>query len=57
MGLTRDPALKRWATKKLSQLIEHQFIDIAPAPIFARLKRPDDRVIGCVEVFGRVFIL
>jgi hypothetical protein len=41
---------------RTSQLIEHFFIDIAPAPIFAGLKRFNDRVLRGVKVFGCVLI-
>ena len=34
--------------------IKFDFIDIAPAPIFPRLERLDDRVLDGVEVFRRV---
>ncbi len=37
--------------------LEHDLIDVAPAPVFARLEGLDDRVIGRMEVFGRVLVL
>jgi hypothetical protein len=39
------------------ELLEEEFIYVAPAPFFARLKGFDNRVAGCVKVFGRVLIL
>jgi len=34
--------------------LEHDLIDVAPAPVFAWLEGLDDRVIGRMEVFGGV---
>jgi len=36
--------------------LEHDLIDVAPAPVFAWLEGLDDRVIGRMEVFGRVLV-
>jgi hypothetical protein len=38
------------------QRIEHQFIDIAPAPLFSGLEGPDDWVGGCMKMFCGVFV-
>ena len=37
--------------------LEHDLIDVATAPVFAWLEGLDDRVIGRMEVFGRVLVL
>jgi hypothetical protein len=37
-------------------ILQHHFIDVAPTPIFARFKRPHDRVPGGMEMLGGVFI-
>jgi hypothetical protein len=37
--------------------LEHDLIDVAPAPVFAWLEGLDDRVIARMEVFGRVLVL
>jgi hypothetical protein len=37
--------------------IEHQLVDVTPAPFFARLERFHNRVVGRVEMLGRVAIL
>jgi len=37
--------------------IKFYLIDIAPAPVFARLVRLYDGMFGGVKVFGRVFVL
>lgn len=39
------------------QRLEKRFIDVAPTPLFARLKRLDDGVLGCMEMLCRVLIL
>jgi hypothetical protein len=31
-------------------------VDVAPAPIFARFKRLDDRMLGRVKMLRRVFV-
>ena len=31
-------------------------VDVAPAPVFARLERLDDRVVGRPKVLGGVFV-
>ena len=38
------------------QFIEHQFINITPAPGFSRLKRFDNRMLSGAKVFGGVFV-
>ena len=35
---------------------EHQIVDITPHPVLARLVRPDDGMIGGVEMFCGMFI-
>jgi hypothetical protein len=35
---------------------EHDFVEVAPHPVFAGLDRLDNRVLGVVKVFGGVFI-
>jgi len=37
--------------------IKLYLVDIAPAPVFARLVRLYDGMFGGVKVFGRVFVL
>jgi len=37
--------------------LEHDLIDVAPAPVFAWLEGLDDWVFGRMEVFGRVLVL
>lgn len=37
--------------------LEHDLIDVAPAPVFAGLEGLDDRVIGRMEMPGRVRVL
>jgi hypothetical protein len=37
-------------------LVQEHFIDVAPAPILAGLKRFHDRMLGLVKVFGGVFV-
>ncbi len=37
--------------------LEHDLIDVAPAPVFVWLEGLDDRVFGRMEVFGRVLVL
>src|ERR1700682_1366413 len=36
--------------------VEHHLVDVAPAPVLARLKRSDDRVAGATEVSGSVLV-
>ena len=36
--------------------LEHDLVDVAPAPILARLEGLDNRVIGRVEMFRSVFV-
>jgi hypothetical protein len=38
-------------------LFGHYFVYVAPFPIFSRLKRLYDRMVGGVEVLGRVLVL
>lgn len=47
----RTPS-KQWSNKR-----EHHLVDIAPAPVLPRLKGLDNRMIGRVEMPGRVLIL
>jgi hypothetical protein len=42
--------------KKSSELLEHDLVDVAPAPIFARLEGLDNRVVGRVEMLCSVFV-
>jgi hypothetical protein len=42
---------------KLSAEVELDFIDVAPAPRFARFHRFHNRVFGVMEVLGGMFIL
>jgi hypothetical protein len=42
---------------KNSGEVQFDFVDVAPAPIFAGLDGFHDRVIGCVEMFCGVFVL
>lgn len=37
--------------------VVHQFVDVAPAPVFTWLERADDGVIGGVKVLGGVPVL
>ena len=37
--------------------LEHQLVDIAPAPGFSGFDGPNDRVIRRVRVLGRMFVL
>ena len=37
--------------------LEHDLVDVAPAPILARLEGLDNRVIGRVEMLRRVLVL
>jgi hypothetical protein len=37
------------------RFVKH-IVNVAIAPIFAFLERFDNRVIGCVEMFGRMFV-
>src|SRR5438309_10939066 len=37
--------------------LEPQLVDVAPAPVFARLEGPDDRVLRAVEVGCRMLAL
>jgi hypothetical protein len=41
---------------RILRKIQFNLIDIAPAPVFAGLERPDDRVIGAVEVLPRMLV-
>jgi hypothetical protein len=53
----RAPSLRpEPCNANLSQLVKHHFIDIAPAPFFARLEGFDDRVFGRMKMFGGVFV-
>jgi hypothetical protein len=45
---------KRLSTGRVLQGIEHQFVDIAPAPVFSRLKRLDDGMTSRVEMARRM---
>ena len=38
------------------QLVEHHFVDITPAPLFAGLERLDYRMPGGVKMFGGVLV-
>jgi hypothetical protein len=38
----------------LGALLQENFVDVAPLPAFARLKRPHDGVLGLIEMLGRV---
>jgi hypothetical protein len=40
-----------------SHKVKFELIHVAPAPLLARLERPDDRVISLVKVFPRMLIL
>jgi hypothetical protein len=42
--------------EKLLQF-HRQLVDVAPAPVFSRLERGDDRVLGCVKMLGGVLVL
>ena len=44
-------------SSEISQLIEHQFINVAPAPPFSWLERFYDWVFGRVKVARGVFVL
>ena len=46
-----------WSLSGNLQLIEHNFIDIAPTPFFTGLERLNDRMICRAKMFGRVFVL
>jgi hypothetical protein len=37
--------------------LHEQFIDIAPAPVFARFERFNQRMFGLMKVLGGVFVL
>ncbi len=37
--------------------LEYDLIDVAPAPVFTRLERLNNRVVGCVEMLGSMLIL
>lgn len=47
---------KRLSTGRVLQGIEHQFVDIAPAPVFSRLKRLDDGMMAPVEMARRMLV-
>src|SRR5260370_18823960 len=50
-------ARDRTVMRRLSvRKIEQHFIDIAPAPAFRRIVALDDRMLGGVEVLGRVLV-
>jgi len=36
--------------------LDHHLVHVAPAPVLARLERPDDRVAGGVKVLGSVLV-
>src|SRR5580692_11203033 len=40
-----------------AQLVQHEFVDVAPAPVLSRLDRLDDRVLAAMIVLGRVLVL
>lgn len=42
---------------RVSGWLEKHLINVAPTPILTPLERLDDRVLGRMEVLGRVFIL
>jgi len=37
--------------------LQHQFIDVTPHPVFARLQRPDNRVFRSLKMLRGVFVL
>src|ERR1022692_1938808 len=37
--------------------VQLHLVDVTPAPVFARLERAHDGMVGLVEVFGGVFVL
>jgi hypothetical protein len=39
------------------QALDYHFVNVAPHPLLARLKRLDDGMPGVVEMFGSVFVL
>ena len=41
----------------MSRKVQFDIIDIAPAPVLPCLERPDDRVIGAVEVLPCMLVL
>src|SRR5215469_16103417 len=42
--------------KRSCELLEHDLVDVAPAPVFARLKGLDNRVVGGVEMLRSVLV-
>src|SRR6202008_3465142 len=48
----REPALRSRSSR-----FHQDLIDVAPAPVLARLERGNDRVLRRAEVLGRVFVL
>src|SRR5262245_45439306 len=54
-------AARRWTARsrcarlaRLGSRLQHQVIDVAPAPVVAGIKVPDDGVLGLVEMLRRV---
>ena len=43
--------------KYLSRRLEHDLVDVTPAPVFTGLEGLDDRVIGRVEMLCGVLVL
>ena len=37
--------------------LDHDLVDVTPSPVFARLKRTHDGMLGLSEVFRGVFVL
>jgi hypothetical protein len=44
------------STALLRKWLDHYFVDVTPAPIFARLERSHDGVFCLFEVFGGVLV-
>jgi hypothetical protein len=39
---------------RLGRGLHHKLVDVAPAPVLSWFETPDDRMLGAVEMFGRV---
>jgi hypothetical protein len=46
----------RLEVQNLRAGLEHDFVDVAPSPVFARLERANNRVLSLLEVLCGVFI-
>jgi hypothetical protein len=55
--MTAGQAFKFGPESNVSSRIKHHFVHVAPAPIFARLKRRNYGVLGRMKMSGGVFVL